>query len=115
MESKGLGSGAGAPSAGKGSGEVSRLLPLRYSEPYEEFGAIWSGKHEIARTIAHHLDLADQRAVSRFIVRACNSHEALVAALKGLLEGVHGDGYCLPAGAPATQRAREALSKAEAR
>jgi hypothetical protein len=35
----------------------------------------------------------------------------LVAALEGLLAGVHGDGYVLPAGAVATARARTALTK----
>jgi len=35
--------------------------------------------------------------------------KSLRAALEGLLEGVHGDGYVVPAGAVATQRARAAL------
>ena len=37
----------------------------------------------------------------------------LLDALEGLLKGVYGDGYALPAGAPATQYARAVIAKAK--
>lgn len=47
---------------------------------------------------------------ARALLSSSKRIEELEKALRGLLEGVHGDGYVLPAGAIATQRARAALS-----
>lgn len=54
--------------------------PLRYSEPTEEYGAVWRGNEIIAKF--------NDSQDAKDTVRACNSHYELVEALQKLLKAL---------------------------
>lgn len=58
--------------------------------------------------------VAERKANAEFIVRACNSHEELVEALRDLLQVIATD-ELIPESVSYMQQARAALAKAEGR